>query len=312
LPRVAPERLTVNTRIGFIGLGQMGKWMALNLRKAGFPLTILQRNPEAVRLLTEQDASAVATPAEMAECSEWVFLCLPNAAVVEQILFDETGLVRTAGPDLIVVDCGTTDYVATLDFARRLSERSIRFVDAPVSGMEARAQDGTLTIMCGGPAEVIEQVRPALDAMGSTIIHMGGVGSGQLAKLVNQLLFNINLAALAEVLPMAVKLGLDPQLIAQIVTTGTARSFAAEFFIPNILEGRFDQGYPLQRAYKDMISAAEISARQQIPLPLVHAATTTYQIALRDGLGDLDKGAMIKIFERILGVEFRKDTGIID
>jgi 3-hydroxyisobutyrate dehydrogenase-like beta-hydroxyacid dehydrogenase len=196
--------------------------------------------------------------------------------------------------------------MATLDVARRLSERGIRFADMPVSGMEARAQDGTLTIMCGGDPALLETVRPALNAMSNKIIHMGEVGSGQLTKLINQLLFNINMAALAEVLPMAVKLGLDPEKVAQVVTTGTGRSFAAEFFIPNILEDRFDQGYPLKHAYKDMISAAEISAQRQIPLPLVHAATTTYQMALLDGLGDQDKGAMIKVFERILGVEFRK------
>jgi 3-hydroxyisobutyrate dehydrogenase-like beta-hydroxyacid dehydrogenase len=296
----------MNIRIGFIGLGQMGKWMAANLRQAGFPLTILQRNSQAVRVLIEQGASAVASPAEMAACSDWVFLCLPDAAVIEEILFGENGLVPNASSDLIVADCGTTDYMATLDFARRLSERGIRFVDAPVSGMEARAQDGTLTIMCGGPAETVDTVRPALEAMGSTIIHMGDTGSGQLAKLVNQLLFNVNLAALAELLPMAAKLGLDPELVAQVVTTGTGRSFAAEFFIPNILAGRFDRGYPLEHAYKDMISAAELSAQRQIPLPLVHAATTTYQMALLDGLGDLDKGAMIRVFERILGVEFRR------
>jgi 3-hydroxyisobutyrate dehydrogenase-like beta-hydroxyacid dehydrogenase len=104
---------------------------------------------------------------------------------------------------------------------------------------------------------------------------------------------------------MAVKLGLDPEKVAQVVITGTGRSFAAEFFIPQILQNRFEQGYPLKAAYKDMISAAEISAQEKIPLPLFHAATTTYQMALAQGLGDLDKGAMIKVFERILGVEFR-------
>ncbi len=296
----------MNARIGFIGLGQMGKWMSLNLLKAGFPLTILQRNSQAVHFLAGQGASLVATPAAMAARSEWVFLCLPDAAVVEEVLFGANSLAQNAGPDLVVVDCGTTNYDATLDFARRLADQGIRFLDAPVSGMEARAQDGTLTIMCGGPADVLETVRPALEVMGSTIIHMGGVGSGQLAKLVNQLLFNINLAALAEVLPMAVKLGLDPELVSQVVTTGTSRSFAAEFFIPNILEGRFDRGYPLERAYKDMVSAAEISAERRIPLPLVHAATTTYQMALLGGLGDQDKGAMIRVFERMLGVEFRR------
>jgi len=296
----------IKTKVGFIGLGQMGKWLALNVMRAGFDLTVLDVSPHAVQFLAGQGAKSAATPAEMAAQVEWVFLSLPNTEIVERVVLGQAGLVDGAKPGLVIVDCGTTNYMATLDFARRLGERGIVFADMPVSGMEARAKDGTLTIMCGGDMAMLETVRPALHAMGNKIIHMGDIGSGQLTKLINQLLFNINVAALAEVLPMAAKLGLDPDQVAQVVTTGTGRSFAAEFFIPHILEDRFDQGYALKHAYKDMISAAEISAHRQIPLPLVHAATTTYQMALLDGLGDRDKGAMIQVFERILGVEFRK------
>ena len=135
---------------------------------------------------------------------------------------------------------------------------------------------------------------------------MGKVGSGQLTKLINQLLFNISCAGVAEVLPMAAKLGLDPEKVTQVVTTGTGRSFAAEFFVPLTLENRFDQGYPIKHAYKDMISAAEISAHQKIPLPVVQATTATFQMALAEGFGDESKGSLIKVFERMLGVEFRK------
>ena len=294
------------SKVGFIGLGQMGKWMALNIMKAGFELTVFDVSPQAVQFLVDQGAKSSRTPTDLAAQADWVFLSLPNTEIVEKAVFGQDGLACSAMRGTIIIDCGTTNYMATLDFARRLTERGIRFADMPVSGMEARAQDGTLTIMCGGDVAILETVRPALNAIGNKIIHMGEIGSGQLTKLINQLLFNINVAALAEVLPMAVKLGLDPDKVSQVVTTGTGRSFAAEFFIPQILDNHFDQGYALKRAYKDMISAAEICAQRQIPLPLVHAATTTYQMALLDGLGDEDKGAMIKVFERILGVEFRK------
>ncbi len=294
------------SKAGFIGLGQMGKWMALNIMKAGFELTVFDVSPQAVQFLVDQGAKSSKTPSDLAAQVDWVFLSLPNTEIVEKAIFGQDGLAHGAMRGTLIIDCGTTNYMATLDFARRLSDRGIGFADMPVSGMEARAQDGTLTIMCGGDVAIMETVRPALNAIGNKIIHMGEIGSGQLTKLVNQLLFNINVAALAEVLPMAVKLGLDPDKVGQVVTTGTGRSFAAEFFIPQILNNRFDQGYALKHAYKDMISAAEICAQRQIPLPLVHAATTTYQMALLDGLGDQDKGAMIKVFERILGVEFRK------
>jgi 3-hydroxyisobutyrate dehydrogenase-like beta-hydroxyacid dehydrogenase len=295
-------------KIGFVGLGQMGKWMALNVMKAGFDLTVFDINQGAVKFLTEQGAGSARSPMELASQVDWVFLSLPNTEIVENVLFGEDGVAAGAKPGLILLDFGTTNYLPTLDFDRRLKERGIVFGDAPVSGMEARAEEGSLTIMFGGEKKVFDQVRIALEAMGNKIIHLGEVGSGQLTKLINQLLFNISAAAIAEVLPMAAKMGLDPEKVTQVITTGTGRSFAAEFFTPLILEGRFDQGYPLKNAYKDMISAAEICAHQKIPLPLVQAATTTYQMALADGHGEEGKGAMIKVFERILGVKFRKEN----
>ena len=293
-------------QIGFIGLGQMGHWMALSILKAGFELTVFDVNVEAMQLLKDQGAKTVRIPAEIAGQVDLVFLCLPNAAIVEQVIFGEDGLVHGAKPGLIVVDCGTTEYLPTLDFARRLRDRGIVFADAPVTGMEARAQEATLTIMFGGERGVFELIHPALKAMSNRVVYMGDVGTGQLTKLINQLLFNVSIAAFAEILPMAIKLGLDPERVSEVITTGTGRSFAAEFFIPLIMEDRFDQGYSLQNAYKDMIGAAELSVRENIPLPVVHAATTTYQLALAEGYGDENKAAMIKVFERILGVKFRK------
>ncbi|MCB2190047.1 MAG: NAD(P)-dependent oxidoreductase [Deltaproteobacteria bacterium] len=293
-------------KVGFIGLGQMGKWMAINIVKAGFDTTVFDLNQAAVDELMQAGAKQAASPAALAQGSDWVFLSLPNTAIVEEVIFGKDGLAATAPPGLIICDCGTTSYLPTLDMAERLAGQGVVLVDAPVSGMEARAKTGELTIMYGGSPEVFEALTPAFNAMGNKVLSMGEVGSGQLTKLVNQLLFNISCAAIAEILPMAAKLGLDPEKVTQVVTTGTGRSFAAEFFAPLALDGVFDQGYPLKHAYKDMISAAEISANKQIPLPMTSAATTTYQMALAEGHGDLGKGAMFKVFERLLGVEFRK------
>jgi len=160
--------------------------------------------------------------------------------------------------------------------------------------------------MVGGPKKIYDRICPLLKIIGNTVLHMGPVGSGQLTKLVNQLLFDINAAGLAEVLPMAAKLGLDPEKVCQIITTGTGRSFAADFFTPLTLENRFNEGYPLKSAYKDLTSAAEISTRHKIPLPLTQASTNIFQMALAQGLGEESKGALIKVFEKILDVEFRK------
>jgi 3-hydroxyisobutyrate dehydrogenase-like beta-hydroxyacid dehydrogenase len=299
----------MNKKVGFIGLGTMGKWMALNVMKSGFDLTVFDIDEKAVKFLTDRGAKPGRNPGDLAAQVDCVFLSLPDTEIVEGVIFGQDGLVNGAQSGLIVVDLSTIKYLPTLDFARRLQERGVHFADAPVSGMEARAKEAQLTVMFGGEEAIFEQVRPVFDAIGNKVIYMGEIGSGQLTKLTNQLLFNISCAAIAEVLPMAVKLGLDPEKVTQVVTTGTGRSFAAEFFLPLALEGRFDQGYPLKEAYKDMISVAEICAYRKIPLPLVHSATTTYQMALNDGYGDESKGAMVKVFERILGVKFRKKGG---
>ncbi len=296
----------MDKKVGFIGLGQMGKWMALNVLKAGFDLTVYDLSTEAVGILTDKGARPSETPSELSWQTDWIFLSLPNTAIVEEIIFGEKGLAHKAKPGSIIIDCGTTSYLPTLSFETRLKELGIVFADAPVSGMEARAKEGALTIMFGGQKNTFDQVLPVLNVMSNRILHMGGVGSGQLTKLINQLLFNISCAAIAELLPMSTKLGLDPEKVTEVITSGTGRSFAAEFFAPLVLDNVFDKGYPLKHAYKDMISAAELSVQEKIPLPMVQAATTTYQMALAEGLGDQDKGAMIKVFERILGVAFRK------
>jgi len=293
-------------RVGFIGLGEMGKWMAINVAKAGFPLTVYDIRPDPVKELVKNGAVPVGNPAEVASKTDCVFMSLPDTQVVEEVIFGENGLVNGLSSGSILVDLSTIHYLATLRIEEKLRERGVAFIDAPVSGMEARAKEGTLTIMMGGDSKAIEKIRPILNVIGNNIIYMGKSGNGQLTKLINQLLFNISAAAMAEILPMAVKLGLDPEAVCRVVTTGTGRTFALEFFTPHILENNFKPGYPLMSAYKDMESAAEISSQMKIPLPVFAAAMQTYQMALAQGSGNENKGAMIKVWERVLGVEVRR------
>jgi 3-hydroxyisobutyrate dehydrogenase-like beta-hydroxyacid dehydrogenase len=293
-------------KVGFVGLGEMGKWMAINVAKAGFPLTVYDIRPEPVKELIQQGAAAGSSPVEVAKKSECVLLSLPDTEVVEPIILGVNGLIQGLAPGSIVVDTSTIDYLATLRIEKQLRDKGITLIDAPVSGLEARAKDGTLTIMVGGDPETVEKVRPILSAMGKDIIYMGKSGNGQLTKLINQLFLNISCAATAEILPMAVKLELDPEAVYKVVSTGTGRTFAFEFFTPYILENDFTHGYALIKAYKDMISAAGISAKEKIPLPVFHGAMQTYQLALAQGLGNENKGAMIKVWEKALGVEVRK------
>jgi 3-hydroxyisobutyrate dehydrogenase-like beta-hydroxyacid dehydrogenase len=296
----------MDMKIGFIGLGEMGKWMAVNIVKAGFSLIVYDIRPDAVRDLGERGAPEAESPSEVARKTDCVFMSLPDTQVVEEVIFGESGLIGGAPSGFLIVDLSTIDYSATLRIEKRLRDKGVTFIDAPVSGMEARAKEATLTVMVGGDPVVVEKIHPVLKAIGNNIVYMGKVGNGQLAKLVNQLLFNISAAAMAEILPMGVKLGLDPEAMCRVVTTGTGRSFALEFFTPYILKNHFKTGYPLIKAYKDMISAAEISCQEKIPLPVLAAAMQTYQLALAQGMGDENKGAMIKVWEKVLGVEVRK------
>ncbi|WP_297843594.1 NAD(P)-dependent oxidoreductase [uncultured Roseibium sp.] len=294
-------------RFGFVGLGQMGAPMACNLARTN-TVKAFDTRREALDVAVAAGAAEAASENDFADV-DVLILCLPNGEVVEDMLLEpETGIASTLTSGTTVIDTSTIEYERTLRISQALQVRGIRFLDAPVSGMRKRAEDGTLTMMIGGEAGLVETLRPALSAMANNILHTGAIGSGQLTKLVNQLLFDINAAALAEIMPMACKLGLAPATTAGVINSGTGRSYASEYFLPQILEGVFDTGYPLQAAYKDLVSGAEISARHGIPAPVLAAATGTYQRALLEGHGALDKGAMVKVFERLLEVSCRKEA----
>lgn len=295
-------------KLGFAGLGQMGRPIAHNLLKSGAELVVTDRSDRWFPEFREHGAQASADPAPLA-AADTIFLCLPSTEVVQSFLLGANGLAARLHQGQSVVDLSTISYQATTGIADALAAKGVGFLDAPISGMEARAIDGTLTVMCGGPMEVFDRVRPLLGHIGNKILHMGPSGSGQLTKLVNQLLLDINAAALGEILPMAVKMGLDPDLVGEVINSGTGRSYASEFFIPRILGGHFADGYPMAHAYKDLVSGAELGANQRIPMPVLAAATATYQTALLRGHGEKDKGAMVRVFEDLLGVEFRSRKG---
>ena len=294
-------------KFGFVGLGQMGAPMAINLALK-HEVLVYDRNTSTVAKVARNGAKGAGEPDQFSDV-DVLITCLPAAKIVDSALFDSiTGLAQHLKPSALVVDTSTIEYGATLEIRDQLQAVGLRFLDAPVSGMQKRAEDGSLTMMVGGDAKDLAEVHGALSTKASKILHMGDVGAGQLTKLINQLLFDINAAALAEILPLSAKLGINPEQVAEVVNSGTGRSYASEFFVPNILQGDFSNGYPMQAAYKDLISGAEISARHNIPTPVLAAATATYQQALLEGHGDKDKGGMILVFERLLGTDFRATT----
>lgn len=295
-------------KLAILGLGAMGHPIARNLaaKRPSDSETVVAVDSDPARLAGLDGPGLVATADRTAvDGAAVLFLCLPNGDVVEAALFGADRLVERLAPGAIVVDLSTIAHAKALAIGRAVAATGRRFVDAPVSGAPAGAEAGTLTVMCGGDPESVAAVRPLLERIGTSVLHMGPAGSGQLTKTINNVLYDINIAALAEVLPMAVAMGLDPEQIAQVVTTGTSRSYAAQYFVPRILQGRFDEGYPMGAAYKDLVAAAAISAEGGYPMPVTAAATATYQTALRQGHGDRDKGAMVLPFEALLGVKVR-------
>ena len=291
-------------KLGFVGLGQMGRPIASNLLRSGATMVVSDRNDRWFDEFRGKGATGTTNLADLA-AADVIFLCLPHSAAVEGVLLGAGGLLEHLSQGQAVVDLSTITYSTTVALGRAMEAKGVAFLDAPISGMEARAVDATLTVMCGGAPETFSRVKPLLELIGNKILHMGPAGSGQLTKLINQLLFDISAAALGEVLPMAVRMGLDPDLVGEVVNSGTGRSYASEFFIPRMLRGHFTDGYPMGHAYKDLVSGAELSANLCVPMPVLAAATATYQAALLQGHGEQDKGAMVQVFERLLGVTYR-------
>lgn len=299
--------MTTLPSVAFVGLGTMGMPMAINLASRGTPVVGIGRRPETLAALREAGVEAD-TALSRSRDADVVFLCLPDGDAVRSVLVDGGAPGSALRSGQVVVDTSTIEYRAAIEIAGTLATADIAYLDCPITGMAQRAREGTLTMMCGGDRRAVERVRPLLECVASDVLYLGGSGSGQLAKLVNQLLFDINAAALAEILPLAVKLGLDASLVARIVNGGTGRSYASEFFVPNILEGRFDRGYPLQAAYKDLVSGVDVAMAHRIPTPVLSAAVATYQSAPLRGHGASDKGAMIRVFEDLLNVRFRDNV----
>ena len=293
--------------VGFIGLGRMGFGMASNLSKAGVPLTVCDLSSEPLNALAAQGVSIAADPAEVAASVDLLFICVPSDAESEAVLFGQRG-VTTGKTGLPVIDTTTMNHGAALRLWKRAQEEGFSYNDCPISGMPFRAADGTLTMMFGGHQEMFADARPYLDIMGEFIVHCGDVGMGQLMKAVNNIVYDVNIAAICEVMPLAVKAGLRPETLAEVLTTASSRSFASEYFVPRILEGRFDGDFSLRAAFKDIVNVQEVAARLDASLPVVDAMVATYQAAIDQGFGEESKSAMVKVYEDRLGQTVRRSA----
>lgn len=294
-------------RIGFIGIGAMGKPMALNLLKAGHELFVYDVVAAAVAELVNQGAKSCQSPKELAQNVDVVITMLPNSKIVESTITGEKGLLAGARPGQVLIDMSSVSAGSTKQMAKLAREKGVGYVDAPVSGGVVGATAGTLTIMVGGEADDVQKVQPVLQVMGKNINHVGGVGAGDSIKVVNNLLLGINMAAVAEALVLGVKSGLSPQVMLDIIKGSSGRSYALEAKGPSfILKNNFAPGFAIDLQYKDLELAAETAKSLGTPLPLGTMAQQIFEMARAKGLGREDISAVIKVWEELVGVQVRE------
>ncbi len=293
-------------RIGFIGLGIMGKPMAANLLKAGYSLTVFNRTPGKMQSLVEAGAHAARSVSDCAARSELIFTMLPDSPEVEAVLLGEGSVALSAKPGSIVVDLSSISPLTSQKVARELESHNIAFLDAPVSGGETGARAATLAIMVGGKRALFERVRPVLQAMGRSVTWVGEVGAGNYAKLANQIIVALNIAAVGEAFVLAQKAGLDPQRLYEAIKDGLAGSRVLDAKAPRISARQFEPGFKIRLHQKDLKNVLETARRIQVPLPLTALVQQMFTALVADGKGDLDHGALVQFLEKIAGTEVRK------
>ncbi|TDF95573.1 2-hydroxy-3-oxopropionate reductase [Paenibacillus piri] len=293
-------------RIGFIGLGIMGKPMTLNLLKAGYPVTVYDINKNAVDSLAQSGATAAGSPKEVAERAEIIFTMVPNSSHVREVVLGKNGIVQGAKPGSIIVDMSSITPVASRDIASEAAKFGIDMLDAPVSGGEPKAIDGTLAIMVGGKQDVFDSVKEALACMGKDVTLVGDSGCGTTAKLANQIIVNLNIAAMSEALVLAAKAGIDIQKMYEAIRGGLAGSTVLDAKVPLILERNFVAGGRIDINLKDIANVMETAHEIGVPLPLSSQLLEIFHALKVDGKETLDHGGIIQYYEKLAQVEVKK------
>lgn len=287
--------------IGFIGLGIMGRPIARNLIKAGYPLVVHNRSRAAVEELVGAGAKAVASPREVAGHCDVLITMLPNSPDVEQVALGKDGIVEGARRGLIFVDMSTISPIVSQKVGKALEPKGVQMLDAPVSGGEKGAIEGTLSIMVGGDKSVFDQVLPIFQAMGKTITHLGPLGFGGFTKLANQIIVAVNLTALGEALTLARKAGLDRELTLKALAGGLAGSRCLDQKAPNYIQGSYKPGFKVDLHYKDLGLIMEAARALGVPLPATAVVQELFNALRVRGRGQLDHSAVITLLEDLAG-----------
>ncbi len=293
--------MTQPLTIGYIGLGLMGKSIARNIHKAGFPLIVHNRSRGAVEELATEGAHTAHSPAEVAAQVDVIFTNLPDSPDVESVCLGPNGIIEGAHAGLIYVDNSTIKPATARHIAQVLGEKGVLCLDAPVSGGDVGARNATLAIMVGGPAEALERVRPILQAMGKTITHVGDSGAGQIAKAANQIMVAAQMVAMGELLIFAQKAGADPQKVVEAIKGGAAQCWTLDVKPPRLFNGNRTPGFKAHMQAKDLNIVLETARQYGVPLPSAAIHTQLFNAMLEMGLADFDNSAVIAVIEKLAG-----------
>lgn len=296
----------MSNKIGFIGLGIMGKPMAHNLIKAGHRLVVFDMVQASVNSLVSQGAVRGASSKDVAEQCQIVITMLPDGPQVEEAVLGPGGVLEGAKPGTIVVDMSSISPIVAQKAGKACEQRGVEFLDAPVSGGEPKAVDGTLAIMVGGKQTAFESVRPLLDVMGSSVTLTGPVGAGNVTKLANQIMVACNIAAMGEALVLATRAGLDPEVVFNAVKGGLAGSTVLNAKAPMVLARNFNPGFRIKLHQKDLRNALLAAESLKVSLPLTSLVQQILMALMNEGKGDLDHAAIVTFMERMAGVEVKK------
>jgi 2-hydroxy-3-oxopropionate reductase len=296
----------LNMKVGFIGLGIMGRPMAKNLVKAGYELVVYDHHQDVIDDLVSCGAAAAANGKELASQVDVVITMVPNSPHVRAAVLGENGVAEGAKPGLTLIDMSSIDPTESKKIAAECEKFGIDMLDAPVSGGEPKAIDGTLSVMVGGKKETFDKFYDLLSVMAGSVVYVGGIGSGNVAKLANQMVVAINIAAVSEALTFAKKAGTDPELVYQAIRGGLAGSTVMDAKAPMMLEGNFKPGFRIELHIKDLTNALNAAHAISSPAPLTAQLMEVMQFLKSEGFEKEDHSSIVKYYEKIAGVTVEK------
>lgn len=292
-------------KIGFIGLGIMGKPMALNLLKAGHKLAVYDIRPDPVEEVVKNGAEGCDSVKDVARVSDLVITMLPDSPDVLEVVLADDGVLSTARPGMILVDMSSIAPAVSIRISKEALKNGVEMIDAPVSGGEPKAIDGTLSIMAGGNQETFDKVEGILKVMGSSVVRVGEIGSGNMTKLANQIIVALNIAAMSEAMVLAERAGVDPESVFNAIRGGLAGSTVLNAKMPLVLEGNFRPGFRIGLHIKDLKNALETAHELGVAVPLSAVVMEIMQALKADGKAGDDHGGIIQFYEKLAGVTVR-------